>query len=68
MKVSGTKLRRIITYVYNEFLVDNVNVDADMCNGIQDALIELKSLRELKRKAERFLLAGDDAPTQGNKV
>ena len=53
MAVDCDRLRRLRNYVYTEFLQDNVNVDADMCDGIYDALEELQALQKRHEEMKR---------------
>lgn len=43
--ISNSRLNDIKNYVYNEFLVDNVNVDFEKCKDVFDCLSELQYRR-----------------------
>ena len=47
MSVSDAKIQELKNYVYNEFLVDNVDVDYEKCTAIYDCLSELQMHREM---------------------
>lgn len=58
MSVTDDRLIKLIDYVYQEFQVDNINVNADFVDDISDSLKELQLLRteleEWKKNAMRL--------------
>ena len=44
--ITDSRLRYLISYVYNDFLVDNIEVDGQAFNDIQESLLELQRLRQ----------------------
>jgi len=43
--ITNSRIRELMNYVYNEFLVDNVSVDGRAFDDICDCLSELLDLR-----------------------
>lgn len=49
--IMNSRIQELKNYIYNDFLVDNVNVDGRAFDDIYDCLSELLELRvELDRK------------------
>lgn len=46
--ISNARIAQLKDYIYKEFLVDNVDVDAKMFDDISDCLDELLAIRERK--------------------
>ena len=46
MGITDSRIRYLTSYIYTDFLVDNVEVDGQAFNDIQECLLELPKLRQ----------------------